>query len=130
MSVDNTLGYDTLFHVLRVERRRSVIRLVNAHEEITHSDAAEHIAAEEAGTTVENVPAQPRKAVYIALHQSHLPELVDAGIVEWENGRTISAGDNFRHALEQLTFADSTMDGEGLTQRLRTFGRGLVGGRK
>lgn len=130
MSVDNTLGHDTLFHVLRVERRRRIIRLVNAHDEITHSDAAETIAAEEAGTSVENVPSKSRKSVYVTLHQDHLPELVDAGIIKWQNGRTISAGDNFRHALDQLTFADSMMDGEGFTHRLRTFGRGLVGGRK
>jgi len=82
------LSIDEVCHLLQNRRRRGVLRyLREADGTAKMSDIAEAIAAAENGTTVERLDHDERKRVYIALYQTHLPKLDDAGIVEYDSER-------------------------------------------
>ncbi len=82
------LPEDELFHVLQNERRRAVLRYLNGTEDTVQMRAiAEQVAAWEHDTTVDQLSSDQRQRVYIALYQSHLDTLADAGIVEYEKSR-------------------------------------------
>lgn len=87
---------DDIFSLLSVERRRQTLeRLREAQNGTTLSALAEQIAADENDVRVELVTSDQRKRVYIALYQSHLPKLDDAGVVEFEENRgTVELGAN------------------------------------
>lgn len=50
---------------------------------------AEQIAAWENDTTVEEVSPNQRKSVYSALHQTHLPKLQAAGVLNYDADRSV-----------------------------------------
>jgi DNA-binding transcriptional ArsR family regulator len=88
-STTNELSRDVMFTVLSNPRRRDVLRLLRDSEEPTGiSDLAERIAAWETDTTMAEITYKERKRVYTSLHQTHLPALEDAGLIEavrsWE----------------------------------------------
>lgn len=74
---------------LRNERRQLVIRKLATSEDTTVADLADHVAAVE--NDVESIPigSQERKAVYVGLYQCHIPNLAEAGIVDYDKDRGI-----------------------------------------
>jgi len=85
---DPDLPLDVTFEILKNERRRHVLEYVrSADETVTIGELAEHIAAIENDTTVQQLNAQQRKRVYIGLYQCHLPKMDDAGVVEFNQSR-------------------------------------------
>lgn len=117
-----------LFHLLRNERRRHLLRLVDERGEIRHAVAADEIGAEENETTVAQLGGKERQAAYVTLYQNHIPELVDAGVIDWEQKQLITPGRNFDVAVGVLNRAEDHLNGEGLGTRASEFARGLVGG--
>jgi hypothetical protein len=104
------LSLDVVFEILKNERRRSVLRYLQSHEDrVVLGELAEHIAARENDTTVESLTAQQRKRVYVGLYQCHLPKMDDAGIVEFDRNRGIvELADNAEQLDEYLdTGADA-----------------------
>ncbi|SEO38268.1 hypothetical protein SAMN04487948_102151 [Halogranum amylolyticum] len=86
---NSELSRDVKFTVLSNARRRDVLRLLRSYDEpVGIRDLAERIAAWENDTTPEAVTYKQRKRVYTSLHQTHLPALEDAGLIEaartWE----------------------------------------------
>lgn len=83
------VGRDALFHILRNERRRRTLRVLLAAEEepVTMRAVSEAVAAEEYDTTVDALSSDERQRVYITLYQSHLPQMADAGIIEYDQDR-------------------------------------------
>ena len=88
---------EAVFDVLSNARRRYAIELLNQHEpgdEIDLSDLVEYVAARENDTTVANVDYKQRKRVYSSLRQTHLPNLDDYDLIEYDRSRgTIELGD-------------------------------------
>lgn len=83
------LTADTVFSALSNARRRGVLTILRHRETpVGIRELAEHIAAWENDTTPEEVTYKQRKRVYTSLHQTHLPMLEDAGLIEavrtWE----------------------------------------------
>jgi DNA-binding transcriptional ArsR family regulator len=94
------LPLDTVFEMLRNERRRRVLEYLEEESETTLSDLAEHIAARENDTTVRALSSQQRKRVYVGLYQCHLPKMDGTGIIDFDGDR----GDVERTATaDQLT---------------------------
>lgn len=98
-SVDDLLS--SLHHVLRTTRRRHVITL------LTEAGAAEHtvrslarqITARELDVPTHAATGEPYRNVYNALSQTHLPTLLDAGIIVYDPDRqTVSPGRNLKTA--------------------------------
>ncbi|WP_418286691.1 DUF7344 domain-containing protein [Halorubrum sp. DTA46] len=79
---------DEMFDVLKNERRRAVLRYLIEHEGCGElSDVAEHIAAAENDTTIQQLSSQERKRVRIALYQCHLPKMDSLQLVEYNKPR-------------------------------------------
>lgn len=93
---DERLSKDVIFELLKNRRRREVLAyLLDADETVTLGELAEQIAAWENDTSVNALNSDQRKRVYVALYQTHLPKMDDAGIVEYDQDRgLISLADN------------------------------------
>lgn len=120
------LSRDVKFTVLSNARRRDVLRLLRAYDEpVGIRDLAERIAAWENDTTPEAVTYKQRKRVYTSLHQTHLPALADAGLIDavrtWE-GITLTP-----QAQELETYLDGTQDGSTPVWSNYYFGFASVG---
>jgi len=98
------LPLDVTFEILKNRRRRLVLEYLRETEEtITIGELAEHIAAIENDTTVQQLNAQQRKRVYIGLYQCHLPKMDDAGVVDFNQDRgRIDPGPNVEPLYEYL----------------------------
>ncbi|MFP8957280.1 ArsR family transcriptional regulator [Natrialbaceae archaeon A-CW3] len=93
---DETLSKDVIFELLKNRRRREVLTyLLDAEETVTLGELAEQIAAWENDTDVNALSSDQRKRVYVALYQTHLPKMDDAGIVDYDQDRgLITLSDN------------------------------------
>ena len=84
----SSVATDDIFHILQTERRRHVLRYLREREgPIEMRDLAEHVAAHEYDTTVDDLTSSERQRVYISLYQSHLPKLDTQGIITYDKNR-------------------------------------------
>jgi len=104
------LSEDDVFHLLQNERRRRVLAYLREHDDgegVDMRDVVDAIAAEEHDTTVQALRSKERQRVYIALYQSHLPKLDDAGVIEYDQRRgwvsRTAATENVERYLETDT---------------------------
>jgi hypothetical protein len=82
-----TIDRDETFHILRNRRRRYALHTLKSHEGgVEIGDVAEQVAAWEYDVDRAALTAQQRKRVYNSLQQTHLPELDEAGLIEYERG--------------------------------------------
>ena len=86
MDQKNTeLTRDRIFDILSSPRRRYVLYFLRSEPNpIQLTDLAEHVAAWENDTTVEELSTQQRKRVYVSLYQTHLPKLAETGLVNYD----------------------------------------------
>ncbi len=83
---------DAAFRLLADRRRRLLIEVVRAHDEaLTLPDVAEEVAQRETGRSIVDLSPEQVKEVYISLYHDHLPRLVDAGLLEYEQERDLVA---------------------------------------
>ncbi|WP_049922772.1 DUF7344 domain-containing protein [Halopiger djelfimassiliensis] len=81
---------DDAFELLASTRRRLFLEVMNRYdEELTLPDAAEEVAVRETGRTVTELSAERVANVYISLYHDHLPRLVEAGLVEYDQERDL-----------------------------------------
>lgn len=78
------LSQDLVFDLLSSPRRRFVLYHLREEGPEEIHDLAAQTAAWEYDTDVEELTSQQRKRVYVSLYQSHLPELDDAGVVDYD----------------------------------------------
>lgn len=83
-SGEESLTQDVVFDVLSSARRRYVLHLLKTEGPMELTELAEHVAAQENDTTVEDLTKQQRKRVYVSLYQTHVPKLEDAGLVDYD----------------------------------------------
>ena len=87
---EESLSRDELFHLLQNSRRRAVLRYLRGREgPVRMRDVAEQVAAWEHGTTVARLTSEERQRVYIALYQSHLDTLAEAGVIDYNKPRGV-----------------------------------------
>lgn len=80
------LSRDAIFDLLSNSRRRFVLRrLQNEPSGTELGDMATKLAAEENGLPPEELSAQQRKRTYVSLYQTHVPKLVEAGVVTYDS---------------------------------------------
>lgn len=92
-----------VFHILGNDRRRAIVQLLaDEGGQIDVSDVASEIAATESDTTP--VPNNLYKSVYVSLQQTHLPQLQEDAVIEYDSdAKTIQPG---RHFDDVLTYVD------------------------
>lgn len=82
----NSLSETTIHSILQNERRRYVLEYLWEHERQTClRDVVEWMAAIEADESPP--PKNVRNSVYVSLHQTHLPKLDNAGIIDYDKDR-------------------------------------------
>lgn len=96
------IDIDKTTEILSNKRRREVIELLNDADVLTLGEAAEEIGEAEGDFGDVN----PRRRVYISLHQTHLPRMDEYGAVDYNDDRkTIARGkeyDDYLWALQML----------------------------
>lgn len=103
------LDSDTVFSALGNQRRRFVLSfLLDREEPVDIQELSRYVAARENGVPVEEVTHKQRKRVYIALHQNHLSQLEDMGLIDCgRSGEAIELSD---HATGLDSYLDPTPD--------------------
>lgn len=104
------------FRALQNQRRRLVIRCVQAHETLFLPDLAELVLERETGQDVADVSPERVRDVYFSLYHQHLPVLRDADVVWYEQpadrvGVTEHATDvlaSARDSIDDLIHSAST----------------------
>ena len=81
-SEEEPLSQDVIFDILSSTRRRYVLYYLSQEGPMELTELAEHVAARENDTDVEDLTKQQRKRVYVSLYQTHVPKLEDAGFVD------------------------------------------------
>lgn len=77
-----------VFSILKNARRRHVLRyIVREDRTVSLAELAVYIAAKENDVSSELVTSAQRKRVYVALYQTHMPKLDDAGAVDYDSAR-------------------------------------------
>ena len=83
---------DEVFDAVKNLRRRYVLYYLQRHSgPVKLGELAEQVAAWENDTTVAGVSPSERKSVYSALHQTHLPKLQAAGVLQYDPERSLVA---------------------------------------
>ena len=81
---------DEAFSLLASQRRRLLLEVMASYgEELTLPDAAEEVAVRETGRKVTQLSAQEVANVYISLYHDHLPRLVDADLLSYDQERDL-----------------------------------------
>ncbi|ELZ46318.1 hypothetical protein C464_10903 [Halorubrum coriense DSM 10284] len=82
---ENELSQDELFSLLSNPRRRFILQYLNKNPESIRLQAlATEVAAWENETDPEELTDKEQKRLYVSLHQTHIPKLEAAGIVEYD----------------------------------------------
>jgi DNA-binding transcriptional ArsR family regulator len=80
-----SIPLDDQFAILKNRRRRDILKYLREHDgESTLSDLAEFVAAKENDVEISLLSSDERKRVYIGFYQCHLPQMDDAGVVDFE----------------------------------------------
>jgi DNA-binding transcriptional ArsR family regulator len=81
-----SLSNDDIYDQLANRRRRYALHhLKQTGEPVAVRELAEQVAAWENDTAVDDLDSQERKRVYIALYQSHLSTMDEAGLVTYDD---------------------------------------------
>lgn len=83
---EDVLDLEHVYAVLDHPRRRRLLQLVDEFDTATTRDLANHIAAMENDVSPHEVTESERQAVTVALYHVHIPKLVDAGVIEANDG--------------------------------------------
>ncbi len=104
-----------VFHILGNDRRRAIVQLLAEHDHrIDVSDVATDIAETE--SEAQSVPNNLYKSVYVSLQQTHLPQLEEDAVIEYDaDSKTIERGPNFDEVLE---YADGGHGNESTTLQI------------
>jgi len=117
------LSEDCIFTLLSMRRRRELLRIVErSGGEATVGDITTELITDEHGETA---AAKERKTVYVSLHQTHIPRLVEAGVLAHDGReKTVRLTERAEVLLAYLQF-DPTAGRPGLLSRMfRSGGRG------
>lgn len=82
-----TLPEYDIHHILSNPRRTEALEHINDSGELTLRELSEAVAASESGESP--APRNVREAVYVSLHQHHLPALHRRGIIHYDQDRKI-----------------------------------------
>jgi DNA-binding transcriptional ArsR family regulator len=80
---------DTLLQALANERRRQVLSVLRTHSSLSLPDLADETVASERGKSLVDVPSDVVYNVYMELYHRHVPKLVEADLVRYEQERDL-----------------------------------------
>lgn len=106
---------DEIFNILSNRRRRLVVQVLKRRQAPADiHELSEQVAALENDIEPEEVTYRQRKSVYTSLHQNHLPQMVEAGMLEmdrrWENLRLSDRAASLDAYLGDKSKSDSSSE--------------------
>ena len=106
------LSLDHTFSILKNQRRRRVLRyLYETDGQVSLSEVAEQIAAQENDKSVKQISSAERKRVYVGLYQCHLPKMDSMEIVSFNKPRgTIELGKHAPDVYDYIGVDDGDAD--------------------
>lgn len=104
MENHDTLADDTLFELLASPRRRLLLSALSEHSGSRRLKAlSRDIVAHEDGEEPDDIDEDDVMRVYVALYQTHIPELNAHGLVEYDDDeRVVHMSDRGAHAVAFL----------------------------
>lgn len=109
---DDGLSPDDSFEILSNARRRYMIDYLHQQGGAESlSNIADHIAAREYDTPVDQIDNDQRRRVYISLYQTHLPKLVEYGVVEYDEDEKIVGLTGRVADIDRFLYIDSREPG-------------------
>lgn len=79
------LSQDLIFDLLSNPRRRFILYYLRiASDSVKLPDLAKEIASWEYDTPIEELEDKEQKRAYVSLYQTHVPKLVEAGLVDYD----------------------------------------------
>ena len=92
---EDTLSTDEIFELLKNNRRREILYyLEEADGSAAVKELARNIAAREHDVPASSVTDKQYKRVYVALVQTHIPKLENAGVIEFDDDEQTMALQN------------------------------------
>lgn len=105
------LGLDHVFSALGHSRRRYLMYALVENRQWTLSELATKLAAWEDDCDEQDVEANRRDEMYISLYHSHVPKLIDEGIVAYDaDEETIVPAAHAEHVMAVLAGAGGSLD--------------------
>ncbi|WP_425494272.1 DUF7344 domain-containing protein [Natronoglomus mannanivorans] len=112
-SDSDSRSLDVVFDLLADQRRRYVLAcLTDRTEAIGLADLAADVAARENEGTVTEPPKETVRTIHTSLYHTHIPKLVEAGAVEYDQDRDLVRVSKTDGQIEQLLTV-ATDGGEG-----------------
>lgn len=84
-------GLDAVYRALVDERRRIVLSVLREHHTVPLPDLAETVAESEADEEIAAIPGEEVRDVYMSLYHKHVPLLVAADLVRYEQSDDVVA---------------------------------------
>lgn len=76
----------TLFEILADDQRRHILTFLHsAGKPVTLAEIIDHVVVREQGVSSDDLLEEERTRVALALHHTHLPKLMDAGMVTYDH---------------------------------------------
>lgn len=113
MTKDEPLATTDVCELLRNARRQHVVRcLAEGDSPLEFSSLVDRVAAMEHAGEDGPITAAERKSVYVALHQTHVPKLCNAGAVSYSpQGEGLVPDAQFRVLQRSLAALEMNCDG-------------------
>lgn len=108
--INPSMDENALFDVLSSPRRRRLLQLLHQRDgKHELKDLAANVAAAEVGSSVDDLTKAERKRVYISCYQTHLPRLVEAGLVSYDTDTgVVERTDDFSDVASYLGWQTET----------------------
>jgi DNA-binding transcriptional ArsR family regulator len=81
---DLPVALDALLDLLASFRRREALLTLLAHDDLSLPDLADEVAVAEHDRSLPRIDPDDVLRVYLSLYHTHVPKLVDAGLVEYD----------------------------------------------
>jgi len=89
-SSDLELSEDEIFDLLSNRRRRYVLNyLLRVDRPVSIQELSKQLAMWEFDVEPDELTDQQEKRIYVALYQTHIPKLEDAGVVEYDSDASL-----------------------------------------
>ena len=107
----DSMASTEIFDLLSSSRRQAIIRLLHDHENLSKRELVERVTSAEYGLELDDVRGtKERQTIHTSLHQTHIPRLEKAGVIE-KTGDRISVGPAMDEFLCYLTNRDDSLTG-------------------
>lgn len=88
-SIERT-SLDNIFDLLSHRRRRAVLDLLLTHDRpLSLTDLRNEVVEREQDTEITKIPEQRVRGVHVDLYHVHIPKLVEAGVVTYDQDRKL-----------------------------------------